>query len=224
MKKLSSIALAATLLVSAASAHAYDVGVTLSGGTTGAGLHLVLPIIDGKLNGRLGVNAFNYSQDFSTNDVKYGGKLKLQTFDLLLDYHPFNGAFRVSAGAVINNNKIEANAKAQSGSYDFNGNTYNASDVGNVNGKIDFNNVAPYLGIGWGNAVAADKGWGFTSDLGVMFQGSPKATMSASECRLSPSLCTQLHSDLAAESSRLADEGKDFKFYPVIRVGVTYKF
>ena len=42
---------------------------------------------------------------------------------------------------------------------------------------MTFNKVAPYLGIGWGNPVQNGKGWGMISDIGVLFQGSPKTTL-----------------------------------------------
>ena len=79
-------------------------------GTTGVGAHLSVPL-QSKLNARFGIGFLNYSYDSSTDDVDYKLKLKLRTFDALLDYFPMDGAFRLSAGVVYNGNKIDAKGK-----------------------------------------------------------------------------------------------------------------
>jgi hypothetical protein len=199
-----------------------EVAVTGSLGTTGLGVHLSVPV-QPNVNARFGVNAMNYSYSGNTSNVDYDFKLKLQTFDALLDWFPAGGGFRVSGGAVYNGNKVNATAKSNStGTYTFNGRTYRATDAGTVNGRIDFRKMAPYLGIGWGNALAKDKGWGFSADLGVLFQGSPRTSLTSSGCTLPD--CSRLQSDIAAENQKLKDEVDSFNAYPVIRIGVSYKF
>jgi hypothetical protein len=210
-------------LLGMGSAHA-DVGVAAGGGTTGAGLHLSVPVLN-SLNARIGVNVLNYSYSGSTTDMDYDFKLKLQTVDALLDWFPFNGAFRISAGAVYNGNKIEAKGKPNSTSqYTIQGHTYSASSAGSINGRIDFRKTVPYFGIGWGNAVAKDKGWGFSTDLGVIFQGSPNTSLTNEGCTAGASQCAALAADLEAENRSLKEDANGFRTYPVIRFQVTYKF
>jgi hypothetical protein len=210
-------------LAAANLASAADIGTSVDLGTTGLGLHGTTPLA-AQLNARFGVNFASYSYDGNTSDVEYDFKLKLATADLLLDYHPFDSGFRISGGAVYNGNKIEARAKPNAeGTYDINGNTYTASEVGALSGKIDFRKAAPYLGIGWGN-VLKQTGWGVGLDLGVAFQGSPKTMLASTGCRASAADCARLARDVAEENARLADEVSDFKVYPVIRVGVSYRF
>ena len=86
------------------------------------------------------------------------------------------------------------------------------------------NSVAPYLGIGYGNVWT--KGVNFYFDLGVMFQGSPKASLTAN---CGPSIagtatCTALQNDVAAEQQRLEDKLKKFKYFPVANIGITIGF
>lgn len=207
----------------AASAQA-DVGVSADIGTTGLGLRLSVPLQQ-NLNARIGFNYLHYSYSGNTSDVDYDFKLKLQTLEALLDWHPMASHFRVSAGLVYNGNQVDAVGKSNStGTYTLNGNTYNASNAGRIDGEVDFRKAAPYLGIGWGNALTNDKGWGFTSDLGVLFQGSPNTSLTNSGCTFSSAQCAQLATDVAAENVKLRDEADSFKFYPVVRVGVSYKF
>lgn len=221
---MKSIVLGALVTLSAMTAAHAQVGVTGSVGTTGVGLHVSVPVAQ-QLNARFGVNGLGYSHDGSTSDVDYDFKLKMRTVDALLDYFPMNGGFRLSGGIVYNGNKIDANGRPNAtGTYTLNGRTYAAATVGTLNGQIDFRNIAPYLGIGWGNAVAKEKGWGFSADLGVLFQGSPRTSLSNTGCTAPAPVCAQIASDVAAENRSLQDEAKDFKAFPVVRVGVSYKF
>ena len=198
-------------------------GITAEFGTTGFGAHLTYPLMD-HLNGRVGYNGGTYSYNGSTSSVDYTTKLKLSTFDLLLDYYPSATPFRMTAGLVYNNSSLDLTAKSNStGSYVLNGNTYTASSAGTINGTADFRRAAPYLGIGYGNAIA-DSGFSFSSDLGVLFQGAPRTMMTNSGCTAPAAVCSQLGADLATENASFSDKVSGLKTYPVVRVGVSYRF
>lgn len=201
-----------------------NVGVSLGGGTTGVGLHLAFPVAE-SLNLRFGVNGASRHINASTDDLDYRIKAKLNTFDVLLDWYPFDNAFRFTGGMMINNNRLDASAKPNgSGTYVINGNTYSAAAAGQIDGRVDFRRAAPYLGVGWGNAIATTRGWSLSADLGIMFQGNPRTRLQSSGCTASAALCAQLASDVQAESYRLADEANDYKAYPVLRIGASYLF
>ncbi|MEO7496768.1 MAG: hypothetical protein ABIT83_01545 [Massilia sp.] len=209
-------------LFATGAAHA-EVGVTVGLGTTGLGAHLSIPV-QPNLNTRVGINAAHYNFADKSGSVDYDYKFKLQTVDVLADWFPMDGGFRVTGGLVYNGNKFEAHGKpAAGGGYEVNGTNY-ASGAGSINGGIEFRKAAPYLGIGWGNAVAKDSGWGFSSDLGVLFQGSPKNTLTNTGCTLTSAVCAKLATDLAAERKNFDDDSSSFKYYPVLRVGASYKF
>ena len=57
-----------------------------------------------------------------------------------------------------------------------------ASEVGSLTANIGFKSMAPYLGLGWGYAPKAGKGWAFDADA------------------------------------------QDFDMFPVISLGVSYRF
>ncbi len=77
-----------------------DVGVLLKAGTLGAGLDVSVGMSE-SLGLRLQANALSYEDDFTESDVDYSADLKLQSAGLLLDWHPFSGVFRVSAGRLL---------------------------------------------------------------------------------------------------------------------------
>jgi hypothetical protein len=219
-KFLVAVGLAAGI-IGTGSAHA-EGGIAASVGSTGFGLHVSVPV-QPKLNVRLGTNYLNYSHDDSSGDLDYDAKLKLQTFDALLDYFPTDSAFRVTAGVAHNGSKVDVKAKPSAASYTLNGTVYNAASAGAIDGRIDFRKMAPYLGIGWGN-TAKDQGWGFSADLGVLFQGSPRTSLTNTGCTAGALICNQLANDVAAENLSLADDVSGLKAYPVLRVGMHYKF
>lgn len=223
MKK---ILVAATVLAGAMTMNAASAAPAISAevGTTGFGLHLTLPVA-AKINTRIGFNAFSYDTSDTVDDVDYDAKLKLNTIDALLDYYPFSSGMRLTGGIVYNNSKIDITARSNSNqTYTFNDRVYIANQVGEVDGRIDFRKTAPYLGFGWGNALGTQRGWSFTSDFGVLFQGSPRTSLTSRNCTIDATLCSQLATDLAEENRQLQDDADSFRFYPVVRVGVSYRF
>ncbi|MDB5761979.1 MAG: hypothetical protein JWQ21_974 [Herminiimonas sp.] len=202
-----------------------DVGVTGEAGTTGAGIHIDVPVRP-NLNVRFGTGYIAHSSSESTSGMNYDLKHKLSTVDALLDWYPFNDrAFRLSAGVVYNNHKADVLARTNSaGNYTIQGNTYSATSAGEINGKIGYRKIAPYAGIGWGGATGKNKGWSFTADVGVLLQGSPHTSLTSTGCTSPTAMCSQLVSDLEKESSALTSEAGRYKAYPVLRVGVRYQF
>lgn len=203
-------------------ATAVDIGVSIDGGTTGVGFHVSAPV-SSSLNARVGFGLLDFNRNISKNSVDYSAKLKIKNLDILADWFPFDGGFRLTGGGVLNFNKFHAHAKPKGGTYTFNGNTYSAAQAGEIDGRIDFDRFAPYFGIGWGNAVSKGATWGFTTDIGVMFQGSPNSSLTSNGCSAGTSVCANLASDLEAENKSLRHK-IDYRYWPVVRIGLFYKF
>ena len=192
-------------LGAAGAAHAAGIGVRA--GTTGIGADVAWSIAP-TLSARIGYSALDWNRDVSTDRVSYDGKLKLSNLNTFLDLHPLGPLFRVTGGLIFNDNR-----------YDVHGDLQGGSVSGNVKpGR----SAAPYLGIGWGDVSGA--GVNFYADLGIMFQGSPRAHLNADCAGLSASACSSLQSQVAAEQQRLEDKLKDFKYYPVANIGITIGF
>jgi hypothetical protein len=193
-----------------AAGAAQAAGAGLRIGTTGIGADFGWGIAP-TLGGRVGLSGGSWSTDVSTDDVNYDAKLKLGNLSALLDWSPA-GPFRISAGVIGHNNKIDVNGQSNSNPL--------ISFSGNVKPG---HSVAPYLGIGYGNVWT--KGVNFYFDLGVMFQGSPKASLSANcGAATGTPACTAAQSQAAAEEQRLEDKLKNYKYYPVANIGITIGF
>jgi hypothetical protein len=212
---LAKIFIATAIVAAAFSAQAAGVG--LRAGTTGVGGDVgwnLAPTLDA----RVGYSALSFSHNLNATDVRYDAKLKLSNLSALIDFSPFIGAFRFTGGLIANDNKY--NLAGTGATYRINGNTYQASEVGLSGTVKSGRSLAPYLGIGYGNVARA--GVNFYFDLGIMFMGSPKASLVAS-CGGSAN-CAQLRNDLNAEQARLQDDLSRFKYYPVANIGLTIGF
>lgn len=222
------VTLATGLLVSGP-IHATGNGISLDVGTTGVGLHLSAPVLD-SVNVRVGFNYYkNYGFKTDTDRINYDLDLNIKNFDVLADWFPTRSEFRVTGGLVYNRNTIDGvGLPKQSGAFSVQGQTFSVAQLGRIDGQIDFRSVAPYLGVGWGNAASDMRGWGFTGDVGVMFQGRPRVTLGTSGCSLPSPGCELLSVALVpvirTETDRLNDDFKHYRYFPVIRVGITYRF
>jgi hypothetical protein len=211
MKK---IALAFVIALSSVSALAGEVYGGI--GTEGFGAGYAHRITDSfNIRGEVNGLSKSYSQD--SDDLTYKGDLKLGGVSLLADYFPFGGRFRVTAGAVANKGKLTGSATGNGGTYNINGTTYTYTGSDRITADVKFGNVSPYLGIGTGHTQT--KGFGFYTDVGVIFQ-KPKSTITASgdlASLISPA-------DMEAERRSLQDSVDKFKYYPVVKAGLSYTF
>jgi hypothetical protein len=202
-----------------------NLGVGLSLSSAGIGGHVSIPLKPSVINARFGLNYFSYSYNGNTGDVDFGFKLGMQSYDALLDWFPFEGSFRLTAGMVYNANKITANGRPNiAGRYLINGHSYDAGNVGNLKGSITFPSVVPYLGFGFGNTSSANSRWTFFSDTGILLNSAPSAKVRTSNCTASPTVCADLDRDLGELNNSLNDAFRLFKIYPIVRIGIAYRF
>ncbi len=201
-----------------------DNSLGIRGGTLGGGIELSYALSQ-RAALRLNADAYNFKQTDTHDNIDYDMKLKLQTASLMGDWFPFANNFRISAGAMFNRNKFTMKGQPTGGTYTINGTTYLASDVGSFDAAVDFKKAAPYFGIGYGRPIKS--GLSLIFDLGVMSQGSPKSKINVTCGPTAPQgspTCNTLQSDAAAEQSKLDDSLHNFKYYPVISLGLAYTF
>lgn len=196
-------------------AHTEGFALGVRAGTLGAGVEGTIGLSE-RFNLRLGANNYTYSFDDTYDDVRYDADLELKSAALILDWHPFAGGFRLSAGMLSNRNRVDLEARP-SGSVTIGNTTYPAAAVGTLDGEVSFKSSAPYAGLGWGNAVAGAKGFGLNFEIGAVFQGAPDVELSSSS-----GLVDQ--DDLDREAREIEDDLDNFKVYPVVSFGVSYRF
>ena len=218
MKRL---VLGVLLVAGAGAAQAGDFAVGASVGTPGVGLHGTYGLTD-SLNVRGVVNFFSTDTSEQTSGIDYDLDLDLQSVGAILDWHPWAGTFRVSAGVFSNGNDLSGVGRGRPGTFvEFGDELFPVEEIGQINAEADFDSVAPYLGIGWGNAVK-EAGWSFAVDLGVYFQGDPEVTLSAPDA--DPSIVDEVEAERARAEAELEDELDSLDLYPYVSIGFAYRF
>lgn len=196
-------------------------GVTTRIGTLGIGID-VAKSFSPQFSSRLGFNFGNVNTSRTESGISYDAKLNLSSLQLMGDYHPFGGGFRITGGLLSQSNKFAVTGKPDgNGNYTIDNNTRSTAEVGNLTGEYQYgNSIAPYLGIGFGQP--AKEGFGFNADLGVMFAGSPKVTLTASNPTFNNNSTTRAQLD--RQERQTENDLKGFNIYPVLSVGVSYGF
>jgi len=196
-------------------------GLAVSGkaGTLGLGGELTTRMTS-NINARVGVNALDLDFDAEAEDVEYDVGLELRSFTALLDWHIFDDPFRISAGILVNENELSLKASPTT-TEELGGTPYTPDEIGTLSGRVDFDDLAPYVGIGWGNALDRNQRWGFYFDLGVAYTRSPHIALKANGSLASD---PAFQADLARERDDIEDKLKRFRFYPVISIGLFYRF
>ena len=209
---------------SSAFADTGDIAIGAKASTLGFGGEVTVGLTP-SFNVRAGYNGYNYSGSTSQNQINYDYKLSLGSVPVLLDWYPFeHSGWRLSPGVIFNNNKVSATGTSTlvGSTIEINHVPYQISDIGSLTGSVDFDKTVPYLGLGWGNAVGKNGGLSFVFDLGVMFQGTPKVALAASNPTIQNSPTFQ--TDINKEISDLKDKTDKFKYYPVLSIGLAYGF
>ena len=198
-------------------------------GTTGVGLevshglspHWVL---------RGGVASFEGSQTFDTDTLDYDGDLELLQASLLFDWHPGGGAFRLSAGAVWNDNRLAGEASLAAVAADVFGidpEILGLFDLGVVRAEVTTDPIGPYLGLGWGDVLGgAGSRLRFSFDLGVVYHGSPTAAVVVDSPALDlvPEVRPLLDAFLEQEVRELEADVEKYRYFPVLSLGLSYRF
>ncbi|MDI6774209.1 MAG: hypothetical protein QME60_02270 [Verrucomicrobiota bacterium] len=192
-------------------------GISFKLSTLGVGADIALDL--GKhFNLRGGVNYGSYDLNVAMGKADVEGNLLWLTAPILLDWHPAAGGFRVSAGGIVNKNKISLTADPLE-PIELDGVEY---DIERLSGDISFREFCPYVGIGVGNAVGGDGRAHFACDFGIMFHGAPKVSSRA--VAASSAAQDVLDQALQNEVDNLEDDLSGFLYYPVVSVGFSIAF
>ncbi len=194
-----------------------------------------------KLDLRIGYDFGTLSRDSVESGIDYDVEFKFSAVRLLADLKPFGGGFRISAGLYTGSPELELEAEGLA-QYTLGERAY-IGDL-QVLGDIDLGGAAPYFGIGWGG-TAGTTGFGASFDLGALFTRSPAVQLSVPRgraCDASASPCdpngassfdvndpnnpqaATFRDNVMIERQQLEDDADDYRLWPVIRLGLHYRF
>jgi hypothetical protein len=168
---------------------------------------------------RAGFNALGFNLSPTVKGVKLDGNLHLETFPILADLYPWgNGSFHLTGGLVINKNSLSATGQpSSSGTYSFNGNSYDSSQVGVISAKVSWS-TSGYAGLGWGTPAMKGR-VSFITDLGVII-GSPTFSLTSTNPTNNPTLAADIAQQQATSQKSVSQFAR---FYPVINLGIAVR-
>lgn len=198
-----------------------DVGVSAVVGTLGPGLTLTLPI-NSVLNARIYGSGLAFDIEVDEDDLEFDGDLTLGALGPLIDYHPWRNGFRASVGVLYAFNQFDGTARCSEAACDLGDANGVVIRGDRVDGDVDYTGLAPYVGLGWGNAVDQDGRWSFSFDIGALFTGNPDVSINCRANTAANQAACQAEAD--NERDELKDELGDFEVYPVVSLGFGYRF
>ncbi|NQT94619.1 MAG: hypothetical protein HQ559_17825 [Lentisphaerae bacterium] len=230
MKRIICVAMVLILAATGACADGGRVGLTAKAGTLGLGADLTVGIsqqFNVRLSGNwlsLAYHNFEFELDEEIEEIpKIEGmadmSLDLLTAGAFVDWHPGGRAVRMTAGAFYNGSQLSLSVKGEGPPTGIEG--FDVDQV-QLDAVVNFNPVAPYVGIGWGNAAKANSHWHFALDLGLLGQGRPKLDLKATTGN--PAADSALNAGLE-EAIPLAEKRLvALMIVPVVTLGASYTF
>ena len=210
----------AVLLLGLDTSPAFAQGVTgsVQVGTLGIGAQVATPLAN-RINFRGGIDFQPVSFETTVDEVALDVELPAATVMAVIDLYPNESGFRLSAGVLYFGGSLGLEG-APTEDVEFGNNVYTQAQVGTIRGSLETSSLAPYLGIGWGNAVGT--GFGFALDVGIAYHGTPEFSLEATGPISSD---PQFRMDLDAEAESANDDLPGVaSVYPVLKLGLSYGF
>jgi hypothetical protein len=167
---------------------------------------------------RMAAQAFFADEDRDEAGIEYAMRLELATAQLSLNWHPFGGAFRLGAGALVNESRLQG-ASLTSDLYYIGEGVYSSDEVGQLNATVGFDSIAPYAGAGWDFRFGDDVS--VTIDVGLLRPGNVDVDLFADGPMASDPVF-QHH--MERERAELASAFSDFELHPVFALGLSWSF
>lgn len=202
----------------APSVLAQRVGASFHGGTLGIGARVAAPL-GSRINLRGGIDFQPVGIEVTVEDVKFNVELPSPTVTAVFDLYPSESGFRLSAGALYFGRSpgLEGTPAED---VEFGDSVYTPAQVGTVSSSLGTSRFAPYLGLGWGNAV--EPGFGFVLDLGIAYHGKPQLSFETTG-PMSSDPRFRMDLDAEAESAN-EDMPGAASVYPILNLGFSYGF
>jgi hypothetical protein len=210
------------------------VAVGLRFSTLGPGLEVATPLSQ-HLNLRSIINVADYGYKFTSNGGNYNAEIHFHSAQMSVDWFPFHGRFHISPGIMAFNNKIAAQLKVASNqTFDIEDYEISTGPGGGLNGSatgLYSRKIAPVLMAGFGNILPRNGGrFSAPFEIGVAYPGPAhlSAYLSGTSCTTDGcediSTDPQIQSILQQKENSLNNELKVIQVYPIVSMGLAYRF
>ncbi len=219
MRRRSGVGLPIIVMLSLSTAvvHAEGHGLAARAGVLGAGLEYTYSPSD-VVSFRLGWNGSKIGFDSEQSGINYEVDLVWDSISAALDLHPLKGPWRLSAGVLSNDNRVEAIGQLAR-SVTIGEETYSRAEVGRLTGRVEFDDLAAFVSMGWD--WSRHKRVGLSFDIGVLKQGKPELALQASGPIASH---PDFRTNLAIERDELQESLDDWDILPFANFGIVFRF
>jgi len=193
-------------------------GLSLS---EGAGLEASF-ILSPSLTLRTAWYGFDHADQERIGSIDFDLDLAFQNTGGYLDFRPARDslpALRVTAGLLLNYDKLNGEGIPSNGYYRFGSYRVPAEAVGELSASARYSRLQPYLGLGYDFQL--NKNLYLSTDAGVIFQGSPSVKYDITgPIRNAP----DFEAVIAKEKQKAEDELEDYSHRPVVKASLHYSF
>lgn len=208
---------AASIPTAMAQSDTFSVGPNIS--TLGVGAEASTRMGD-YLVLRVGGNYLELMSAGTYGDLDYDLDVKLASVGAALDLHPFANGFLISAGLYRNGNGADLTTEPTT-NVTLGDTTFTPAEAGRINGNLEFNAFAPYVGIGYDNAHFTSGPWSFNIRVGLFYMGDPEVTLAATGALAGTAA---FEAELRREEDQIEDDLSALGFYPAVTIGLMYRF
>jgi hypothetical protein len=210
--------------------RSYAVG--FRAGTLGTGIEIATPLA-GRINLRSGFNFFAFTDPFSIDGVGYNARLHLQSSQTTLDW--FVGRFHISPGFLYFKSGMSAPVSVGPGqTFVLGTQTFLNSVDDPVSGSSSViypRTFAPLLLFGYGNLLPrSGEHLSLPIEVGVAYTGPPQISVALNGTACVTDGCVNFSQNadaqkfLKQEIQILNDDLKHYPVFPIVSVGLAYRF
>ena len=221
---------APTIFVELRPFRSYAVG--FRAGTLGTGIEIATPLA-GRINLRSGFNFFAFTDPYNMDGVGYDARIHLQSSQTTLDW--FMGRFHISPGFLYFKSGMTAPASVGPGQrFVLGTQTFLNSVDDPVSGSSSViypRTFAPLLLLGYGNLLPrSGEHLSLPVEVGVAYTGAPviNVALNGTACVTNGCVNFSQNADaqkfLKQEIQILNEDLKHYPVFPVVTVGLAYRF
>jgi hypothetical protein len=212
--------------------HTFAIGVKAS--TLGPAVEIATPL-SASLNLRAIGHFIDLDYNFNVDGIDYTTGVNFRSGQLGVDWFPFHSGFHVSPGLLYFKHYLSGVINVPAGKH------FSLEDVDYINSVDDpvsgtasvgfSRHIAPALTIGWGNIIPrSGRHLSLPFEIGAVYTGA-----GVMDVRIAGTACTyqgcfnaatdpDTQANLQKEIRDLNKEVKKFQYYPIISLGLAYRF
>lgn len=212
---LAGAALAVGLAVLPSAARA-DLFSSLSYGvrasTIGDGVTLEKPLLY-NFSVRVTTGTLSVTSQSAYDRTGYTTTTRFNNVGVIGDFRPSGGRYRISAGLVFGNDRIDNVAREQSPLLRVGTGVYPTTGTGQVLARVTFSHPSIYAGVGTGTGIV--KGLALDFDGGILLRNGVSNATASGPLNANPAF--------VADLNRLQGELRTRIVIPVVSVGLVYR-